>query len=375
MGAIPREIRLNRRLNKYLCTHMEQTAAELAVLLEGSVSGNPEARVRKLGKIESAGAGSVTFLANMEYEKFVYNCGATVVVVGQDFKPSQALPKDMTLVVVEDPYRAFAVLLESYDNILKRDEGIHSSAIVHPDAIIGKGCAIGPGVVIDKGAVIGDRTELRAHVYIGRDVTIGCDSMFFSGVRILDRCQVGNRCTIQGGTIVGSDGFGFAPKEDGSYAKVPQTGNVILEDDCDLGALCTLDRATLGSTIIRKGCKLDNLIQVAHNVIIGEKTVIAAQTGIAGSTTIGSQCMIGGQVGIGGHLKIANGSRIAAKSGVSASLLTPNGTYQGNPAMPIKAFQKFQIALRKLVRAEKNKSIQSEQGDSTSKRDQETQNI
>ena len=158
-----------------------------------------------------------------------------------------------------------------------------------------------------------ERSELRANVYIGRDVTIGADAMFHSGVRILDRCIVGNCCTIQGGTIVGSDGFGFAPKDDGSYAKIPQTGNVVIEDNCDIGALCTLDRATLGSTIIRNGCKLDNLIQVAHNVVIGEKTVIAAQTGIAGSTTIGSHCLIGGQVGIGGHLKIANGSRIAAK--------------------------------------------------------------
>ena len=336
---------------------MEQTAAELAILLDGSVSGNPETRVRKLGKIESAGTGAVTFLANKEYEKYVYKSGASVVVVSKDFKPKKDLPPDMTLVKVDDPYSAFAKLLDAYDNILKRDEGVHSSAIIHPDAIIGAGCAIGPGVVIDKGATIGDRTELRAHVYIGRDVTIGTDCMFFSGVRILDRCHVGNRCTIQGGTVIGSDGFGFAPKDDGSYAKVPQTGNVILEDDCDIGALCTLDRATLGSTIVRKGCKLDNLIQVAHNVVIGEKTVIAAQTGIAGSTTIGAQCMIGGQVGISGHLKIANGSRIAAKSGVSASILTPNGTYQGNPVMPIKTFHKFHIALRKLVRSQKNPEL------------------
>ena len=336
---------------------MEQTAAELAILLEGSVSGNPETRIRKLGKIESAGHGAVTFLANKEYEKFVYSSRASVVVVSNDFQPKKNLPSHMTLVRVDDPYSAFAKLLNAYDNILKRDEGIHSSAIIHPDAIIGAGCAIGPGVVIDKGATIGDRTEFRAHVYIGRDVTIGADSMFFSGVRILDRCQVGNKCTIQGGTVIGSDGFGFAPKDDGSYAKVPQTGNVIVEDNCDIGALCTFDRATLGSTIIRKGCKLDNLIQVAHNVVIGEKSVIAAQTGIAGSTTIGAQCLIGGQVGIGGHLKIANGSKIAAKSGVSASLLTPNGTYQGNPVMPIKAFHKFHIALRKLVRLQRNQEI------------------
>ena len=222
--------------------------------------------------------------------------------------------------------------------------------MVDEEATLGEGCFVGPGVVVERGAVVGDRVELHAHVHVGRDVRIDQDTVLHSGVRVLDRCVIGRRCTLQAGTIVGSDGFGFAPKEDGTYAKVPQTGNVVIEDNCDVGAMTTIDRATLGSTVLKNGCKLDNLIQVAHNVVIGEATVIAAQTGIAGSTTIGSRCMIGGQVGIGGHLTVANGSRIAAKSGVSASLIQEGQTYQGNPAVPVKQFQKFQIALRRLAR-------------------------
>ena len=329
---------------------MQQTASELAVLLNGRVVGNPEVRVRRLAKIESAGPGSVSFLSNPEYERFIYSTEASIVIVAETFEPSQDLPQDLTLLRVEDPYRAFARLLEAYDAILKRQEGIHPTAVVDKEATLGEGCFVGPGVVVERGAVVGDRVELHAHVHVGRDVRIDQDTVLHSGVRVLDRCVIGRRCTLQAGTIVGSDGFGFAPKEDGTYAKVPQTGNVVIEDNCDVGAMTTIDRATLGSTVLKNGCKLDNLIQVAHNVIIGEATVIAAQTGIAGSTTIGSRCMIGGQVGIGGHLTVANGSRIAAKSGVSASLIQEGQTYQGNPAVPVKQFQKFQIALRRLAR-------------------------
>ena len=329
---------------------MQQTASELAVLLNGRVVGNPEVRVRRLAKIESAGPGSVSFLSNPEYERFIYSTEASIVIVAETFEPSQDLPQDLTLLRVEDPYRAFARLLEAYDAILKRQEGIHPTAVVDEEATLGEGCFVGPGVVVERGAVVGDRVELHAHVHIGRDVRIDQDTVLHSGVRVLDRCVIGRRCTLQAGTIVGSDGFGFAPKEDGTYAKVPQTGNVVIEDNCDVGAMTTIDRATLGSTVLKNGCKLDNLIQVAHNVVIGEATVIAAQTGIAGSTTIGSRCMIGGQVGIGGHLTVANGSRIAAKSGVSASLIHEGQTYQGNPAVPVKQFQKFQIALRRLAR-------------------------
>lgn len=336
---------------------LERTASELAILLDGSVHGNPDVRVRKLAKIESAPPGSVSFLSNPEYERFIYLTEASVVIVREDFVPVQPLPSELTLLKVDDPYRAFARLLEAYDAILKRQVGIHPSAQVDADVTLGDDCYVGPAVVIESGAVIGDRVELHAHTHVGREVRIGNDTVLHSGSRVLDRCVIGNRCTLQSGAVVGADGFGFAPKADGTYAKVPQTGNVIIEDNCDVGSLTTIDRATLGSTILRKGCKLDNLIQVAHNVVIGEATVIAAQTGIAGSTTIGSRCMIGGQVGIGGHLTIANGSKIAAKSGVSASLLKEGLAYQGNPAVPVKAFQQYQIALRKLARIPLNERL------------------
>ena len=329
---------------------MEKTASELAVLLSGSVAGNPEVRVKRLAKIESAGPGSVSFIANPEYERFIFTTKASVVIVKDDFVASEALPSELTLLRVEDPYRAFAHLLEAYDSLLKRKEGIHVAAHVDSDAKIGKGCYIGPGVVVEQGAVIGDRTELHAHVHVGRGVRIGSDTVLHSHARVLDRCVVGHQCVLQSGAVVGSDGFGFAPVEDGSYAKVPQTGNVVIEDFCDIGANTTIDRATLGSTLVQKGCKLDNLIQIAHNVVIGESTVIAAQTGVAGSTEIGARCMIGGQVGIVGHLKIADGSKIAAKSGVSASLIQAHQTYQGNPAVPVKQFQAYHIALRRLAR-------------------------
>jgi len=336
---------------------LERTASELAILLDGSVHGNPDVRVRKLAKIESAPPGSVSFLSNPEYERFIYLTEASVVIVREDFVPVQPLPSELSLLKVDDPYRAFARLLEAYDAILKRQVGIHPSAQVDADVTLGDDCYVGPAVVIESGAVIGDRVELHAHTHVGREVRIGNDTVLHSGSRVLDRCVIGNRCTLQSGAVVGADGFGFAPKADGTYAKVPQTGNVIIEDNCDVGSLTTIDRATLGSTILRKGCKLDNLIQVAHNVVIGEATVIAAQTGIAGSTTIGSRCMIGGQVGIGGHLTIANGSKIAAKSGVSASLLKEGLAYQGNPAVPVKAFQQYQIALRKLARIPLNERL------------------
>ena len=266
---------------------LEKTASELAVLLDGNVSGNPDVRVRKLAKIESAGPGSVTFLSNPEYERFLYDSEASVVVVGKDFQPAQPIPKDMTLLRVDDAYQAFARLLEAHDAVNKRAEGVHPSATIDASASIGEGCFVGPGVVVEAGAVVGRGVELHAHAYVGQEARIGNDCLLHAGAKVLDRCVLGNQCTLQAGAVVGSDGFGFAPREDGSYVKVPQTGNVVLEDGCDVGALTTIDRATMGSTLLKRGCKLDNLIQVAHNVVIGEATVIAAQTG-TGSTTIGA---------------------------------------------------------------------------------------
>ena len=329
---------------------MEKTASELAQLLGGTVDGNPDAAVSKLGKIEDASSGEITFLANDKYEKFIYDCGASIAVVSNDFNPSSELPSTLTLIRVEDAYGAFAMLLHAYDQINKRTSGIHETAVIHESATIGEGCHIGAGVVIEEGASVGAGSEIRPSCLIGRNTVIGSECLIFSGVRILDNCKVGDQCTIQSNTVIGSEGFGFAPKEDGSYEKVPQTGNVVIENGGDIGANCTIDRATLGSTLIHKGCKLDNLIQVAHNVVIGEKTVIAAQTGIAGSTVIGKNCLIGGQVGFVGHVKIADGTKIGAKTGVSKNITTPDTIIQGIPAMPIREYQKFQVGLRSLVR-------------------------
>ena len=265
---------------------MERTAGELAQLINGTVSGNPDVSVSNMGKIESAKSGDLTFLANDKYEKYIYDCGASIAIVREDFEPSSDIPSALTLIKVEDPYNAFATLLKAFNSMNKRQAGVHPTAIVAESAKIGDGCHIGAGVVIDENTVIGSGAEIHASCYIGKDANVGEGCKFFSGVRVLDKCEVGKDCTIQSNTVIGSEGFGFAPKENGSYAKVPQIGNVIIEDNCDIGANCSIDRATMGSTVIQKGCKLDNLIQVAHNVMIGEKTVIAAQTGIAGSTII-----------------------------------------------------------------------------------------
>ena len=349
MGGFPQKTRITNLLKISLST-MERTAGELASLLNGTVSGNPDVAVSALGKIESAKSGELTFLANDKYEKYIYDCGASIAIVGNDFEPSSDLPSTLTLIKVEDPYSAFAVLLEAYDSMNKRPAGVHPTAIVAESAKVGDGCHIGAGVVVDENAVVGAGSEIHASCYVGKGANVGEDCKFFSGVRVLDNCVVGKGCTIQSNTVIGSEGFGFAPKEDGSYSRVPQIGNVIVEDNCDIGANCSIDRATMGSTVIHKGCKLDNLIQVAHNVVIGEKTVIAAQTGIAGSTIIGKNCLIGGQVGFVGHLKIADGTKIGAKTGVSKNVTTPYTIIQGIPAMPIREYQKFQVGLRGLVK-------------------------
>tara|TARA_Y100001954_G_C15802343_1_gene600805 strand:+ start:1623 stop:2642 length:1020 start_codon:yes stop_codon:yes gene_type:complete len=334
---------------------MEKTASELAQILGGKVSGNPDAAVCGLSKIEIASEGELTFLSNPKYEKYIYNCEASIAIVANNFVPSADLPKGLTLIKVEDPYTSFALLLQINEQINKREPGVDDNAIIHKGAKVGEKCHIGPGVIIEDGAEVGANSELRAGVYIGKNAKLGERCLVFSGVQILDKCSLGNDCTVQSNTVIGSEGFGFAPKDDGSYSKIPQIGNVIIEDNCDIGAGCTIDRATLGSTLIKKGCKLDNLIQIAHNVEIGEYTVIAAQSGIAGSTILGKNCLVGGQVGFAGHLKIADGSKFGAKTGVSKNVTKPNTILQGIPAMPMRAYQKFQIGLRSLVKDMYNK--------------------
>ncbi|MDE0871155.1 MAG: UDP-3-O-(3-hydroxymyristoyl)glucosamine N-acyltransferase [Flavobacteriales bacterium] len=329
---------------------MQRTAGELATLLSGVIEGDPTISVNRLGKIEDAESGAITFLSNPDYEGYIYDTGASVAIVSNSFRPSQQLPTSLTLIKVDDPYAAFAQLLEYVGKSNLFPAGIHPSAWIAEGAHLGDDCYIGPFVVLEKGAKVGNGCQIHAHVTIGRDAELGENTQVFSGAKVLHDCVIGNNCSIQAGAIIGSDGFGFVPKADHGFQKVPQTGNVIVKDDCEIGAATTIDRATLGSTIIGKGVKLDNQIQVAHNVIIGDHTVIAAQTGIAGSTTLGAQCMVGGQVGFAGHIKIADGVKIAAQSGVTTSIKDANVVYQGTPACPIKDYQQQQIAIRKLTR-------------------------
>lgn len=330
---------------------MELTAAALAQRIGGTVEGDSEIRLNSISKIEEAHAGSLTFLANLEYEPFIYTTGASAALVARDFTPSQPLPGSLTLIRVDDPYMAFAGILQWAATSKSYAPGISKRAEIHESARVGSNCYIGPFAVIEAHAVIGDNCQIHSQSSVGRGAKIGAGSTLHRHVAVLDECEIGTECIVQAGAVIGSDGFGFAPNEAGSYNKVPQTGNVIVGDRCEIGAATTIDRATLGSTILESGVKLDNHIQVAHNVKIGANTVIAAQTGIAGSSSIGANCMIGGQVGFAGHISVADGVKIAAQSGVTKSITVPNSIWQGTPAQPIKAYQSQQIALRQLIRA------------------------
>lgn len=323
---------------------MEFSAQQIAEMLQGSIEGNPEASVNNLSKIDEGKPGTLSFLANPQYTKYIYETKASIVIVGQDFKAEG--PIEATLIRVEDAYGAFAKLLEAYDSLQNQEEGIHEKAIIAESARIGEHCFIGPGAVIGENVVIGAGTKIYANVTIGNQVKIGEGCHIHSGAQIYRECVIGNEVSLHSGVIIGADGFGFAPKGS-SYAKVPQIGNVILEDGVEIGSNTTIDRATLGSTIIRKGVKLDNLIQIGHNVEIGENTVIAAQAGVAGSTKIGANCMIGGQVGISGHLKIGDRVKIAAQSGIMNNI-EDGETFMGYPAFKASDYQKSYVYFRKL---------------------------
>ncbi|HOD10238.1 MAG TPA: UDP-3-O-(3-hydroxymyristoyl)glucosamine N-acyltransferase, partial [Flavobacterium sp.] len=279
---------------------MKFTASQIAGILEGEVVGNPNAEVNKLAKIEEATAGSLTFLANPKYVNFIYTTDATITIVNATFEPENEITT--TLIKVEDAYLAFSKLLEYYNQVKLMKSGIEQPSVISEGVTYGDNLYLGSFCYVGKNVTIGKNVKIYPNSFIGDNVTIGDDCVFFAGVRVYSETIIGNNCVIHSGSIVGSDGFGFAPQEDGSFSKIPQIGNVILEDDVEVGSCTTIDRATLGSTIIRKGVKLDNQIQIAHNVEIGENTVIAAQTGIAGSTKIGKNCMIGGQVGFAGHI-------------------------------------------------------------------------
>lgn len=325
---------------------MEFTAQQIADLLQGQVEGDPQVKVNRLSKIEEGEPGSLTFLANPKYEEFIYTTAASLVIVGDEFIPEKSI--NTSLVRVKDPYKSFAVLLETYNKISMAREGREEPVHVAPSAKIGENTYMGAFVYIGENSVIGNRVKLYPGVYIGDQVEIGDDTVLFPGVKVYSQCKIGKDCRIHAGVVIGGDGFGFAPQDDSNYMKVAQIGNVIVEDHVEIGSNTTIDRATLGSTIIRKGVKLDNLIQVAHNVEIGEHTVIAAQTGIAGSTKIGRFCMVGGQVGIVGHLVIADKVKIAAQSGIGTSIAKEGEIVQGSPAFFIGDYKKSYVGFRKL---------------------------
>ena len=314
-------------------SYMEFTAKAIAEYLKGEIEGDAETKVNGISKIEEGTPGTISFLANLKYEKYLYTTNASIVLVNKDLKVQKKVKS--TLLRVDDAYQAFANLLDLYAQSLQQKKGIDKMAVMAETAKIGKDVYIGALAYIGENVELGDNVKIYPHVYLGDNVIVKSNTTLFSGVKVYHDCKIGSNCSMHSGVIIGSDGFGFAHQSDNNFKKVPQLGNVIIEDNVEIGANTTVDRATLGSTIIRKGVKLDNLIQIAHNVEIGENGVIAAQTGIAGSTKIGKGCMIAAQVGIVGHIKIADNVKIGAQSGVTNNIDKQGEIVLGSPAFNI----------------------------------------
>ena len=325
---------------------MEFTAATIAGFLKGEIEGNADIKVNTIAKIEEGQTGALSFLANPKYEHYLYITKSSVVLVNKSFVPAQKV--EATLIKVENAYEAFASLLRLVDQARPRKKGIHATAIIEDTAKIGSDVFIGPYAYIGENCIIGDGCSIYPHVYIGDNTKLGNDCTINPGVKIYHDCILGEGCTIHAGTVIGSDGFGFAPQSESEFMKIPQLGNVVLEDHVEIGANVTIDRATMGSTFIRRGVKLDNLIQIGHNVEVGENTVMAAQTGISGSTKIGKNCMFGGQVGLSGHLKIANGTKIGAQGGILGDVKDENTTIIGSPAIELRQFLKSSVLFKRL---------------------------
>ena len=325
---------------------MEFTAATIAGFLKGDIEGNPDIKVNTIAKIEEGQPGALSFLANPKYEHYIYDTKSSIVLVNRSFAASAKI--SATLIRVENAYEAFASLLRLVDQARPRKKGIHPSAVIESSAIIGSDVFIGPFTYVGENCIIGDGCSIYPQVYIGDNTKLGNNCTINPGVKIYHDCILGEGCTIHAGTVIGSDGFGFAPQSDNEFMKIPQLGNVILEEHVEIGANVTIDRATMGSTIIRKGVKLDNLIQIAHNVEVGENSVMAAQTGISGSTKVGKNCMFGGQVGLAGHLKIANGTKIGAQGGILGDVKEENTAIIGSPAIEVKQFLRSSVIFKKL---------------------------
>lgn len=324
---------------------MEFTTKQIADFLHGRVEGDETIRLSDFAKIEAGRPNALSFLSNLKYEHYLYTTRAGAVLVDEAFKPEH--PVTVTLIRVKNAYEALATLLRLVDSARPRKTGIHPTAVISPSAKVGDEAFIGAYAVIGDNAVIGRQVTIEPHTVLGDNVTIGNNTLLHANVTVYNDCRIGARCIIHSGAIIGADGFGFAPDREGRYNKIPQLGNVVIEDDIEIGANTTVDRAVIGSTTIHQGSKLDNLCQVAHNVQIGEHTAIAAQSGIAGSTKVGSHCVFAGQVGIVGHVEVPDGTIFAAKTGISGNVRHA-GTYAGYPQQPIADFRRSSVLIRKL---------------------------
>ncbi len=323
---------------------MEFSAQQIADYLKGNVVGDPNVKVSNFSKIESGEPGTLTFLSNKKYTEYIYTTKASVVLVNNDFEPEHEIAA--TLVKVSNSYDALASLLQLVDSFKPKKSGVSPLSFVSDKATVGENPYIGAYAVIEDGAKLGNNVQIYPQVYIGDNVKIGDNVTIYPGVRIYKECVIGNNCILHAGCVIGGDGFGFAPTPDGHYEKIPQIGIVILEDNVEIGANTTVDRSTMGATVVGKGVKLDNLIQIAHNVEVGADTVMAAQSGIAGSTKVGKHCMLGGQTGISGHLKIADGTILEAQSGVTKNIEEPNKVFFGTPFMDAMKFRKSYVCFR-----------------------------
>ena len=323
------------------------TAQQIAGFTGGTVDGNPEAAISTFAKIEEGVEGALSFLANPQYEHYIYETKSTVVLVNKDFQPQQ--PVAATLVRVDNAYESVAKLLQLYQSMQQKRVGIDSLAFIDKTAQVGKDCYVGPFVAIGEGAEIGDGVVIHPHVTIGPNVKVGNNTEIYSNAVIYHDCKVGNNCILHAGCVIGADGFGFAPTAEG-YDKIPQIGNVVIEDNVEVGANTCIDRSTMGSTIIRKGVKLDNLVQIAHNVEVGQNTVMSAQVGVAGSSKVGEWCVFAGQVGIAGHLHVGDHTTMGAQAGLAGGNLARKGgaTLMGYPAIEHKKFAKNMAALNSL---------------------------
>ncbi len=331
---------------------MQFTAAQISVLINGKIEGNADATVTSFGKIEEAAEGQLTFFANPKYEDYLYRTNASIAIIGEGYQLKEFVKP--TLIRVKDPYSAFAQLLSKYQEMVTQQlKGIQQPAYISSSAQLGSDVFIGAFCYIGENVKIGSNTKVFPNTFIGDNVEVGNNCIVHPGVKIYHDCKLHNSIIVHAGAVIGSDGFGFAPQADGSFKKVPQIGNVVIEDHVEIGANTTIDRATIGSTCIRAGAKLDNLIQIAHNVEVGNSTVIAAQVGVSGSTKIGNNVMIGGQAGLVGHIQIADGSKINAQSGVSKSLKEPYSAVTGSPAGDYTASLRSQAVFRNLPQLEK----------------------